>query len=70
MKRAYSIRLSDPVMEVLGQLNDSAEMNEECNPLQNTSAQDYMALEISGWMGVKELEITDPGNICGVCLGR
>ena len=63
VKRAYSIRLSDPVMEVLGQLNDSAEMNEECNPLQNTSAQDYMALEISGWMGMKELEVTDPEQV-------
>lgn len=63
VKRAYSIRLSDPVMEALGQLNDSAEMNEECNPLQNTSAQDYMALEISGWMGMKELEIADPEQV-------
>ena len=61
--RSYSIRLSDTVMEKLGQLNDSAEMNEKCNPLQNTSVQDYMALEISGWMGIKELEITDPDQM-------
>ena len=55
VRRRYRAELTPEVQELLGKLSASREMNEKCNPLQSTTAQDYNSITVDGWLGLESM---------------